>query len=50
MFITYWFLRDISEGFLSLEDADNKQNKFPTELKNFDKGIKNLKKSIFKIT
>ena len=34
------FLRDIHEGYLSLEDADNKQSKFATELKNFDKGIK----------
>ena len=34
------FLRDIHEGYLSLGDADNKQSKFATELKNFDKGIK----------
>ena len=34
------FLRDIHEGYLTLEDADNKQSNFTTELKNFDKGIK----------
>ena len=36
------FLRDIHEGYLSLEDADNKQSNFTTELKNFDKGIKTI--------
>ena len=34
------FLRDIHEGYLSLEDADNEQSIFASELKNFDKGIK----------
>ena len=28
MFTTYCFLRDIREGYLSLEDADNKQSNF----------------------
>ena len=35
------FLRDIHEGYLSLEDPDNKQSNFSIELKKFDKGIKN---------
>ena len=30
MFITYCFLKDIHKGYLSLEDADNKQNKLST--------------------
>ena len=46
-FITYCFLRDIFEGHLSLEDADNKQSYFTSELKNFDKGIKTIEKSSF---
>ena len=36
------FLRNIQEGYLSLEDADNKQSNFDNELNNFDKSIKNL--------
>ena len=31
------FLRDINEGHLSIEGADNKQSNFTDELKNFDK-------------
>ena len=36
------FLRNIQEGYLSLEDADNKQGNFDNKLNNFDKSIKNL--------
>ena len=48
-----FFLQDIHEERLSLEDFDNNQSKFATKLKNFDKGIKAFekkylsKKSIF---
>ena len=35
------------EGFLSLEDADNKQSNIATELKNFDKGTEILEKKSF---
>ena len=38
-------VRDIHEGYLSLEDTDNKQNNFATELSNFYKGIKTFEKS-----
>ena len=41
------FLRDIHEGYLSLENADLKQSKFANELNNFDKGIKRLEKKVF---
>ena len=41
------FLRDIHEGFLLLEGSENKQNNLATELKNFDKGIKTIEKSLF---
>ena len=41
------FLRDIHEGCFSLEGAENKQNNLATELKNFDKGIKTIEKSLF---
>lgn len=41
------FLRDIHEGYLSLEDPDNKQSNFSIELKKFDKGIKKLEKTPF---
>ena len=41
------FLRDIHEGHLSIEKADNKQSNFANELRNFDKGIKTLEKSLF---
>ena len=41
------FLRDIHQGYLSLEDADNEQSIFASELKNFDKGIKAVAKSFF---
>ena len=39
--IDYLLFLDIHEVYLSLEDADNKQGDFSTELKNFDKVIKN---------
>ena len=42
------FLRDIHEGHLSIEKADNKHSTFAIELKNFDKGIKNLENFFFK--
>ena len=45
--MTYCFLRDIHEGYLSLKDADNKQSKFATQLKNFDKSIKRISKKKF---
>ena len=41
------FLRDIHEGQLSIEGANNKQSKFGNELKNFDKGTKTLDKKSF---
>ena len=40
------FLRDINEGHLSIEKADNKQGSFPSELKNFEKSLKTLEKSL----
>ena len=43
MFII-WFLRAIHEGYLSLENVDNKQSNFAIELKNFEKGTKTLEK------
>ena len=47
MFTAYCFLRDIHEGHLSIEKADDKKSNFINELKKFDKAIKTLKKSIF---
>ena len=41
------FLRDIHEGHLSTEGADNKQSKHANELKNFDKGTETLDKKSF---
>ena len=42
-------LRDIHEGFLSLENADEEQGNFATKIKNLDKDWKNkLKISFFK--
>ena len=40
----YCFLRDIHDGYLLLEEADNKQSNFANELKNFKKGTKTLEK------
>ena len=37
-----FFLRDIHEGHLSLEDVDDEQNNFDAKIKNLD-----LKKSFF---
>ena len=37
MFTTYCFFRDIPEGHLSIEKADNKQSNFANELKNLGK-------------
>ena len=42
-----FFKRDIHEGYLSLENADNKQSNFATEWKNSDKGIKETKETSF---
>ena len=39
-----FFLRDIHEGHLSLEDVDDEQNNFDAKIKNLD-----LKKSFFTI-
>ena len=41
------FSRDIHEGDLSIEKADNKQSNFANELKNFGKGIKTIEKKFF---
>ena len=41
------FLRDIHEGYLSLENVGHKQNNFAIELKNFEKGTKTLEKKSF---
>ena len=35
------------EGYLSLEDTDNKKTKFVFELNNFEKGTKTLEKKSF---
>ena len=40
-------LRDIHEGYLSLKNTDINQSNFATELKNFEKGTKKLKKKSF---
>ena len=37
----------MQEGYLSLEDADNKQTNFATKLKNFDKVVKAIEKKYF---
>ena len=44
------FVTDIHEGHSSIGGSDNKQNSFADELKNFDKAMKRLLKSIFWIT
>ena len=41
------FLRDIHEGYLSLEDADDEQCNFAAKLKNLDKGQKTIEKEFF---
>ena len=38
------FLRDIHEGYLSLEDGDEERNNFAAKLKNLDKGKKTTEK------
>ena len=38
------FLRDIHEGYLSLEDADDEQCNLVAKLNNLDKGTRELKK------
>ena len=43
------FLRDIPEGHLSIEKADNKPGSFPSELKNIEKSIKTFEKSLHQI-
>ena len=42
-----FFLRDIHNGYLSLEKTDNKQSNFVNELKNFERGTKTLEKRSF---
>ena len=42
-----FFLRDIHNGYLSLEKTDNKQSNFVNELKNFEKDTKTLEKRSF---
>ena len=42
------FSKDIHEWYLSLENADLQQSNFAVELKNFEKGTKKKKKSLFK--
>ena len=39
-----FFLRDIHEGYLSLEDADDEQYNLVAKLNNLDKGTRELKK------
>ena len=41
------FLKDMNEGYLSLENADFKQSNFPIGLKNFEKKHKNILKMSF---
>ena len=40
-------LRDINEGYLLLENCNQKQSNFAIELKNFEKGTKTLEKKSF---
>ena len=47
MFFTYCFLRDVHEGYLSLEEADDEQSNFAAKLKNLDKGKKYIEKEFF---
>ena len=47
MFITYCFLRDMHNLYLSFEKAANKQSNFANELKHFEKGTKTLEKKYF---
>ena len=42
-----FFLRDIHEGHLSLEDADDKQSNFAAKLKNLYKVIKTIQREVF---
>ena len=44
---TYYFLRDIHEGYQSLDDADDEQSNFAAKLNSLDKGKKQLKNSFF---
>ena len=43
-----FFLRDVHEQHLSLEDADERQSNFATKVNNLDNGKKQFKKSFFK--
>ena len=45
----FWilFLRNIHEGHLSLNDADDEQSNFAAKLNNLDKGKKTIKKGFF---
>ena len=42
-----FFLRDIHEGHLSLEDADDEQSNFAAKLKNLYKVIKTIQREVF---
>ena len=48
MFLAYCFLRDIHEGYSSLEDSVEEQSNFASKLNNFlDKGKKIIEKEFF---
>ena len=41
------FLRDIHEGYVSLQVADDEQSKFAHEIKNIDEDAKSVEKTFF---
>ena len=43
-------MRDVHEGILSLQVADDEQSKFAHEIKNIDKDAKSVEKKVFLIT
>ena len=43
-------MRDIHEGILSLQVADDEQSKFVHEIKNIDEDAKSVEKKVFLIT
>ena len=46
-FLSILFLRDMQEGILSLEDADEKESELVNELQGIDKGKIPMEESIF---
>ena len=50
IFCLLFFLRDIHEGQLSLEDTDEKQSNFASKLQNLSKSKKAIEKEFLKIT